>query len=141
MPLISGCFIGVQKAHGGRMAETPILIRTYKYRLLPNKRQHADLNHILEYQRQLYNAALESRISYYAKTGRSLSLFEQSRELTQLRKTPEFAFARHDICRATLKRLDLAYQAFFRRVKRGEKPGFPRFKSKARWTSFWSIRL
>jgi putative transposase len=48
--------------------ELPQVFRTYKYRLFPTKRQHAALADILESQRQLYNAALESRIDYYRKT-------------------------------------------------------------------------
>ena len=40
---------------------------TYRYRLLPTKRQHRALETILELQRQLYNAALEERIDAYAR--------------------------------------------------------------------------
>ena len=46
--------------------------------------------------------------------------------------------------RSPLRRLELAYQSFFRRVKAGEKPGYPRFRSRRRydsltWDSAWSI--
>ena len=49
------------------------MILSYKYRLLPSKRQHRALEAILESQRQLYNAALEERIDCYQKTGKSLT--------------------------------------------------------------------
>jgi len=39
------------------------------------------------------------------------------------------------LCDVT-KRIDLAFKAFFRRVKSGEKPGYPRFRSKFRYDSF-----
>jgi len=120
------------------MAEllTPTVIRTYKYRLLPNKRQHADLRRILEDQRQLYNAALESRISYYAKTGKSMTYFGQCKELAELRKYADFGNTPSDLQRATLKRLDRSYRAFFRRLRKGGKVGFPRFKGRGWWDSF-----
>lgn len=50
--------------------KTPEMILSFKYRLLPTKRQHRALERILEDQRQLYNAALEERISCYQKTGK-----------------------------------------------------------------------
>jgi putative transposase len=114
----------------------PVVIRTYKYRLLPSRKQHLALTTILSSQRDLYNAALESRIDLYRKTGKSASYFSQCKELAQLRSEPDFATLPSNLQRATLKRLDVAYQAFFRRVKRGEKPGFPRFKGIGWWNSF-----
>jgi putative transposase len=113
------------------------VILTYKYRLLPSKRQHAALTAILESQRQLYNAALQERIDYYRKTGKGRSLFDQFKALTQCRyELPEMAELPLKIQRWTLKRLDDTYNGFFRRVKGNEKPGFPRFRGKGRWDSF-----
>lgn len=109
----------------------------YKYRLRPSKRQHADLTRILESQRELYNAALESRISCYAKTGKTLSHYDQCKELTELRKYADFSSVPANLQRGTLKRVDHAYKAFFRRLKNKEKKaGFPRFKGKNSWHSF-----
>lgn len=110
---------------------------TYKYRLLPSKRQHAALAMICESQRHLYNAALEERIDCYRKTGRGRSYIDQCRALTQCRRDlPEMAVLPVNLQRWTLKRLDEAFAGFFRRCKRGEKPGFPRFRGKGRWDSF-----
>ena len=110
---------------------------TYRYRILPTKRQHRALEAILESQRQLYNAALEERIDAYRKTGIRRTYFDQSKALTEWRHSDEDG-ARLPVTlqRATLKRLDDAYRGFFRRLKRGMKPGFPRFKGVGRFDSF-----
>ena len=74
------------------MADTEVntVVLTFKYRLLPTKRQHAALAEILESQRILYNAALQERIDCYRKTGRTLSYMSQCKELTELRKAVSY---------------------------------------------------
>jgi IS605 OrfB family transposase len=62
------------------------MILTYRYRLLPSKRQHRALEAICESQRQLYNAALEERIDCYRKTGRSINYIDQYKSLTLCRR-------------------------------------------------------
>lgn len=117
--------------------EIPAIVLSFKYRLLPTKRQHAALARVLEEQRQLYNAALEERIGCYRATGKGRSLYDQSRALTECRAAlPDMAALPMKLQRWTLKRLDDAYNAFFRRVKAGGKPGFPRFRGKGWWRSF-----
>ena len=84
----------------------------------------------------LYNAALEERIDAYRKTGKSPDLYDQMKSLTLIRQGD--ADWRQFPCtmqRGALKRLDRAYQAFFRRVRQGGKAGFPRFKGQGRFTS------
>jgi len=118
-------------------AEPPTMILTFRYRLLPSKRQHRALEALLESQRLLYNAALEERIGAYRKAGINRSYFDQTKALTEWRD--EDAEARAcpvQIQRATLKRLDEAYKGFFRRIRSGAKPGFPRFKGKGWFDSF-----
>ncbi len=114
------------------------MILTYRYRLLPSKRQHRALEAILESQRQLYNAALEERIDCYRKTGKGRWYIDQCKSLTICRcDLPEMGELPLNLQRWTLKRLDNAYTAFFRRVKSGGgKAGFPRFRSKGWWSSF-----
>jgi putative transposase len=113
------------------------MMLTYKYRLLPSERQHRALERLLEDQRQLYNAALEERIDAYRKMGITRSYFDQSRGLTEWRHAdPEAATVPVNVQRWTLQRVDEAYRAFFRRVKTGAKPGFPRFRGKGRFDSF-----
>ena len=113
------------------------MILTYCYRLLPTKPQHRALEALVESQRQLYNAGLEERIDCYRKTGIGRTYFDQCKALTEWRQCdPEAALLPVALQRWTLKRLDDAYQGFFRRLRRGEKPGFPRFRGKGRFNAF-----
>jgi putative transposase len=113
------------------------MILTYRYRLLPTKPQHRVLEAILESQRQLYNAALEERIDAYRKAKLTRTYFDQAKALTEWRQDDREAQALPaNLQRATLKRLDEAYKAFFRRVKKGVKPGFPRFRGRGWFDSF-----
>jgi len=67
---------------------------------------------------------------------RSVTYFDQCRTLTSLKEVrPEAVASGITLCRGTLKRLDHAYGAFYRRVRLGETPGFPRFKSAGRFES------
>jgi len=113
------------------------MILTYRYRLLPTRRQHRALEEILESQRQLYNAGLEERIDAYRKAGVTRTYFDQTKALTEWRaQDPDATGLPLRLQRATLKRLDEAYKGFFRRVKLGGKPGFPRFRGKGWFDSF-----
>jgi putative transposase len=114
-----------------------LMILTYRYRLLPTKQQHRALEAILESQRQIYNAALQERCDAYRLRGVTRTYVDQCKGLTELRQTdPEFSRLPVNLQRATLKRLEEAYRAFFRRVKSGDKPGFPRFRGKGWFDSF-----
>ena len=118
---------------------------TYKYRLLTKKRDHQRLEHLLETQRQLYNAALEERIDSYRKTGKSPSLFEQQKSLTICRKEhPEMAVLPANLQRGTLRRVDRAFKLFYTKIKEGQRAGLPRFKGKGRyntleWAEMWGF--
>lgn len=112
------------------------MVLTYKYRLLPNRKQHQALRAIAEAQRQLYNAALQERIDCYRRTGKGRSYFDQSKALTELRQDQEFAALPRKIQHWTLRRLDDAYTGFFRRVRGRGKAGLPRYRSRTRWKSF-----
>ena len=116
------------------------LVATHRqvvHRLLPQRRSSwRRLERTLEEQRQLYNAALEERIDCYRKTGGGRSYFDQCKALTECRRDiPEMAECAVAIQRGTLKRLDEAFRHFFRRVKDGKAPGFPRFKGRAFFNS------
>jgi putative transposase len=112
--------------------------RKLTYRLYPSNRQLLELLRILRLHQQLYNAALEHRISAYKKKRKSISFFQQCSELTELRKElSEYDDLNAQSCQATLKRLDLSFKAFFQRVQSGAKrAGFPRFKSFERYSGF-----
>ncbi len=110
--------------------------RTYEYRVLPQRGQLADLDRLLWMTRGLYNAALQERIECYNKTGKGVTLYDQMKSLTAIRADDaDWRAVSVLVARGALKTLDRAYQAFFRRVKAGEKPGFPRFKGRNRWRS------
>lgn len=115
------------------------MVLTYRVRLQPTEPQRRALEHILEQQRQLYNAALEERIECYRKTGKSLNDIAQSKSLTLIRQDdPAFANVQRRIQRATLIRLQRAFQAFFRRAKAGAggASGFPKFAGREHWHGF-----
>src|ERR1019366_10762359 len=123
--------------------------RPFRYRLPPTFRQTQALLHQLDYQRELYNAALEERVGAWKWEHRSVSYVDQCRTLTGLGDfRPEVVASGVTLCRGPLKRLDWAFAAFYRRVKHGEAPGFPRFKSARRFdslqwedTSGWKVKV
>ncbi|WP_081577053.1 RNA-guided endonuclease InsQ/TnpB family protein [Acidithiobacillus thiooxidans] len=107
-----------------------MLNRKVTYRLYPNVEQEARLQETLGLHQRLYNTALEERIRAYQETGKGLSFADQCKVLTQWRKAvPALAGLNAQSEQVTLKRLHLAFQHFFRRVKNDETPGFPRFKN------------
>src|SRR5579864_6970828 len=106
----------------------------HRVRLYPTPSQRARLGFMLVVTRELYNALLDER--RYAWTARRLRVTSkmQYAELTALRAEDARIAAVYRECQdAVLHRLDLAFAAFFRRVKNGEAPGYPRFKPASRW--------
>ena len=112
--------------------------KTYKYRLLGNKQTFANAEKWLVLCQQLYNVALEQRIKCYQQYDKSLSCYDQINQLPELRiEFPEYAEVGSQCLQDVIERLDKAYKAFFRRLKiKGEKAGFPRFRSRDRYDSF-----
>ena len=107
--------------------------RTTVVLLQPTVRQTQELETLLEAQCHLYNASLEERRGAWRWEARRIRLFDQQKQLTGW-DHPVLRFGVWP-ARGTLTRLDRAFQGFFRRVRAGQKPGFPRFKSAARWDS------
>jgi putative transposase len=85
---------------------------------------------------ETYNAALQERRDAWKLQHKSISYRNQQDEITELRKDPAFQWIACHIQRDPLRRVDLAFKAFFRRCKAGQKPGFPRFRARARYNSF-----
>ncbi len=108
------------------------MIRTITQTAKVGKPVHIRLDAFLRQQTELWNVALQERQDCYKKTGRSISYYEQQKSLTKIRKDPEFSQYHAQTQRSALRRIDEAFQAFFRRVKAGEKPGYPRLKSRHR---------
>lgn len=111
--------------------------RVYRYRLYPTSVQAERMEWTLWKLRELYNAALEERVTAYRRAGKTLSGYDQMRELAAVREArPEYGAIHTHLLQDALTRLDRAYRAFFRRIKAGKTPGFPRFKGRGRYTSF-----
>src|SRR6476620_10709218 len=111
--------------------------KTYKERLRPTPAQERALETVLWRCRVLYNIALEQRITAWQRRRVSVSRFQQEAELKDIRAAfPEFAAIHSHVLQDVLARLDKTYQAFFRRVRAGEKAGFPRFHGRSRYNSF-----
>jgi putative transposase len=122
--------------HLGQLAQ-PTVSKTYKEKLRPTPAQERVLDNVLWRCRELYNAALEQRITAWQRRQVSVSRYHQEAELKDLRaEFPDYAAIHSHTLQDVLARLDKTYQAFFRRVERGEKAGFPRFKDRNRYHSF-----
>ncbi len=111
--------------------------RAFRYRLWANANQERELGIALETHRRLYNECLAQRKIAYDAEKRSVKYTEQSAWFKGQRANNSF-FARLNFSSAqdTMRRLDKAFQAFFRRLQSGEKPGYPRFKAHDRYDSF-----
>jgi len=112
--------------------------KTFKYRIYANKKALEKADYWLYLCRQLYNTALEQRISIYRNNGASIHRYEQNHQLLGLKDSfPEYKEVGSQVLQDVINRLDKAYQAFFRRVKAKDgKAGFPRFKGRNRYNSF-----
>lgn len=111
--------------------------KTFKFRLYPSKQQEQTLLFYLRRCRDLYNAGLEERRAYYQRRHASRSCFEQINEVPDLKQAfPAYQELPSHVLQDVLRRLDKAFAAFFRRLRNGEKPGYPRFKSTSRYHSF-----
>src|SRR6516164_8144680 len=111
--------------------------KTYQEKLRPTPAQERALECVMWRCRTLYNTALEQRITLWKQRGVSLTRYQQEAELKALRADlPEYADIHSHVLQDVLARLDTTYQAFFRRVANGEKPGFPRFQGRGRYHSF-----
>jgi len=108
----------------------------YKFRMYPTRQQAHQLEQTLDTCRRLYNLALADRKIAYEVEGISRSYEDQAAMLTIERKNGNFTGIYAHCLQDVLRRLDKAFKAFFRRVKSGEKPGYPRFKGAGWYKSF-----
>jgi putative transposase len=111
--------------------------KTMRYRLYPTKRQAHLLEETLDTCRQVYNQTLAHRKEAWEQRQTTLSLYETNAMLTQWKRERAVLLQVHSqVLQNVQERVDLAYKAFFRRVKAGEEPGFPRFRGPGRYDSF-----
>lgn len=110
--------------------------RAFKYRLYPTKAQKIALGDILTGARRLYNAALEQRRWMYCDHGISIGYLDQAAQLKEARDADEkLRLLNYSACQDVLRRLKKSFDGFFRRIKHGETPGYPRFKGADRFNS------
>lgn len=112
------------------------MTRTYRYPLTPNLQQRSVLIRWLGVCCDLYNAALQERNGAWTKAKKSISRYDQQCQLTEVRAADvDVAAVPVVVARSPLRRIELSFQAFFKRCKAGQKPGHPRFRSKSRYNS------
>ena len=113
------------------------MLATYRYRLYPTKCQKRKLEATLETCRRWYNACLEERKTAWDDRQESVGKYAQLRKVKDHRRDNPWAAQLHShILQVTTCDLDKAFQAFFRRIKSGEEPGYPRFRGRDRFDSF-----
>jgi putative transposase len=111
--------------------------KTFKYRLYPTPAQETAMQTTLDECRWLYNRLLEERKLAWEETDTSLSLYQQVNRIPALKtERPSLDSVHSQVLQNVASRVDLAFAAFFRRVKDGEEPGYPRFRGKGRYDSF-----
>ncbi|MFZ0533844.1 MAG: transposase [Anaerolineales bacterium] len=111
--------------------------KTFKYRLYPSKTQQRQLEQTVETCRRWYNNCLAERKTAWENERRSVSKYEQLAKVKEYRRENPYAGQLHShILQVVVSDLDQAFQAFFRRVKTGVNPGYPRFKGRNRFDSF-----
>src|SRR5258708_17925576 len=111
--------------------------KTFKEKLRPTPTQERALDAVLWRCRELYNTALEQRITAWQRRHVSVSRYGQEAELKDLRaEMPEYAGLHSHVLQDVLARLDKTYQAFFRRIREGQTPGYPRYHGRDRYNSF-----
>jgi putative transposase len=113
------------------------MLKAYEFRIYPSRAQEAILRDWLALCCELYNAALQERRGAYNICHKSINYTDQQDQLPEIKEIrPELREVHSQVLQDILRRLDNAFDAFFRRVKAGEKLGYPRFRSRSRYDSF-----
>ena len=111
--------------------------KNYQYRLYPTKAQTTKLNNTLETCRFVWNRSRWQRKNAYQIEQKSVSKFDQNNELKSLKKeNSKLKEVHSQVLQNVNERIDLAFRAFFQRLKRKETPGYPRYKEASRFKSF-----
>ncbi len=116
--------------------------RIERVRLYPTTAQRRQLENYAGAHRWTWNWALAAREAYFTAHGTSLSYSEQGRALTVLQQQPAAVWLTgipRRVKVGALRDLDKAYRAAFRRIQRGERPGFPHFKARKRGDASFEI--
>src|SRR5437773_5371307 len=108
--------------------------KAFKFRIYPTKKQASIMEHTLDICCELYNAGLQERRDAYKLAGISINYTQQQNQLPLVKESRSDLKQVHSlVLQDSLRRLDKAFQAFFRRISNGETPGYPRFRSRYRY--------
>jgi putative transposase len=111
--------------------------QAYKFRLYPTGKQQERLQETLDRCRELYNAAVQERRDAYRMAGKSITYYDQANQLPEIKQErEEYQDIHSQVLQDVLRKVDKAFQAFFARCKRGDTPGFPRYKGRKQFDSF-----
>ena len=117
--------------------EAPTTHKTFKYKVHPTPAQAVHLGATLRVCRELYNAALQERRDAWRMQRVSVTYYQQKAELPEIRRLrKDCAVIHSQVLQDVILRVHRTFQAFFRRVQNGEKPGYPRFKGRNHYHSF-----
>jgi putative transposase len=113
-----------------------IMLKAYKYRIYPNNQQKQVIDRILETCRHLYNDFLYERKTMYEYDKTNITYSWQQDSLPFRKRINPFLQEVHSqVLQDVARRVDKAFKNFFRRVKAGETPGYPRYKGKGQYDS------
>ncbi len=112
-------------------------MKAYKCKLKPSAKIVAIFEAWLAICCELYNAALQERRDAYQINRLSINYLAQANQLPEIKaERPDLARIHSQVIQNVLKRVTFAFDNFFRRVSEGQKPGYPRFRSRSRYDSF-----
>jgi putative transposase len=110
------------------------LHKTFTYKLMPTPAHERALEHVVWRCRELYNAGLHERKAAWERRSVAVNFAMQSAQLPTMKEVrPEYREINAQVMQDVLHRLDRAFQSFFRPVKNGEQPGYPRFQGRDRY--------
>jgi putative transposase len=118
------------------MAEQTVR-KAFKYKLKPTPEQELMLDRAVMLCRHVYNAAVGERREAWRLRGISVTYYQQKAELPGIKEAmPEYAEVHSQALQDVVLRVDRAFEAFFRRFREGQTPGYPRFRGRDRYNSF-----
>lgn len=118
------------------------MLKAFRYRIYPTKAQKTIMNNTLELCRWTYNETLALRKNAWKLEQKNIGYYDSKKMLPEWKKEkPELKTVHSQVLQDVTKRVDLAFQAFFRRVKTGENAGYPRFRGYGRYDSFTYTQL
>ena len=105
------------------------ITRRVTFRLYPSASQNKKLHYWRKLHKLLYNACVSHRITQYKRFGNSINYFDQQNALPEFKQCwIEYKELGSHALQATVKRVDFAFQRFFKL-----KSGYPKFKSSVRY--------